>query len=200
MLSGPIHHLSIFMNKSFLSINVSESEKNVDYWAARPYVDQTLGEKLRRAEIFVLPWEDFRDGEPILFPNGTADVQRMLLDAFSGSVALLATPDNYKEIALHANVSRWPMLLVKQAALPILLGVMSNELDSAAFHHEQNVELRIVIATQGQQCVQIEYKGPANDAVKALAENAAKYCPQPIHSVGHGHQSKHEHKDGRDHG
>lgn len=175
------------MNKNLLSIDVSESQKNVDYWATRPYVDQALSDKVRRAEILVLPWEDFRDGEPILFPNGTADIYRTLLDALPGSVALLATPENYKEIALHANVSRWPMLLVKQAAIPILLGVLSSELDSMAFHHEQTVELRIVIATQGQQCVQIEYKGPANDAVKTLEENAAKYCPQTAHGATHGH-------------
>ena len=182
------------MNKSFLSINVSESEKNVDYWATRAYVDQALSEKVRSAEILVLPWEDFREGEPILFPNGTADVHKALLAAFSGDVALLATPENYKEIALHANVSRWPKILVRQAALPILLGVMSNELDSAVFHHDQNVELHILIATQGQQCVQIEYKGPANDAVKTLEENAAKYCPKPAHSTAH--HSGHQHKPG----
>lgn len=180
------------MNINYLTVNVSESEKNVDYWATRPYVQSSLSNEVRRADILVLPWEDFREGEPILFPNGTDDIRQALLGAFPGGVVLLATPANYKEISLHANVWRWPMLLVKHAAVPILLSVLANEIDSSVFRHEQNIELRVVIATQGQQCVLIEYKGPANDAVKTLEENAAKYCPQPIPNSAANHHSRHE--------
>jgi hypothetical protein len=179
------------VNNTFLSIKVSETEQDVGFWASRDYVPSELGDKLRQADVLVLPWEEFRQDEPILFPSGTGDVYRALVEAFGEQVVIAATKEAYKEIALHANVTRWPTLLVKAAVLPVLLGILANEIDTAAFHHDQNVEVKIVIATQGQACVQIEYKGPANDAVKTLSENAAKFCPQPATAPRHTHPKPH---------
>lgn len=167
------------MNNHFLSIDVAETEKDINFWAGRPYIPAELNGKLKGADLVVLPWEDFREGEAILFPSGTGDFYRALVEVFGEQVVLAATQENYKEVALHANVMRWPTLFVKQALLPVLLGVLANEVDTATFHHDQRVEMRIVIASHGQPCVQIEYKGPATDAVRTLSENAAKYCPAP---------------------
>ncbi|WP_147487896.1 hypothetical protein [Burkholderia pseudomallei] len=181
------------LEKNYLSLNVSDSDKNLQYWLAQPYVNEDLATQIKRADVLVLPWEDFRPDEPVLFPNGSTDFYRRLAIAVgSERVTLVATPDLYREIALHANVWRFPALFVTVVALPILVNVISSEIDSRLHHKDDKVELNLVVSAANHHCVQIDYKGPADGAVEKLADAAMRYCGVDV-SKGraHGH-AKHK--------
>lgn len=165
------------LEKNYLSLNVSDTDRNLQYWLAQPYVNEDLASKIQQADVLVLPWEDFRPDEPILFPNGSADFYRRIAKEVGPEyVTLVASADLYREIALHANVWRLPSLFVTVVALPIVLNVISSEIDSHLFHKDDRVELNLVVSAANHQCVQIAYKGPADGAVEKLAEAATRYC------------------------
>lgn len=181
------------LEKNYLSLNISDSNKSLQHWLAQPYVNEDLASKIKQADVLVLPWEEFRPDEPILFPNGSADFYRRIAKAVGPErVAIVASADLYREIALHANVWRLPALFVTVVAFPILLNVISSEIDSHLFHKDDRVELNLVVSASNHQCVQIAYKGPADGAVEKLAEAATRYCGVDISKgEAHGH-AKHK--------
>ena len=73
------------------SVQTTESEKNREYWATRPWISPDLASLVRSLDVFVLPWEDFREGQPILFPPGTGPLASDLRTKLSSSVLPLVT-------------------------------------------------------------------------------------------------------------
>lgn len=117
------------LSKTLLSLNVSESEKDRGYWASRPWVSAMTAEKIRSADVLVVPWEDFRPESPALFPQGTTDFVGALKAGDLGAVEVAVDQENYAEIALHADEWRLPTLVCSTVLLPILLNLLSNHLD-----------------------------------------------------------------------
>lgn len=184
-------------NTTLFRVDVSQTTKDRQYWATRPWASDETAHHIRTADLLLLPWEDFREKRPTLFPQGTTDFMRMLIKRLPESaVAVAVDKEWYQEIALHARKTRWPTIMVTAVMLPLLVDVLSDCTKKLIDEHasDQTIEFRVIVEGQHRQCIEVEYKGAANDLARTLAEQAdrclAELERKPSHSPEESRQKR----------
>ena len=166
---------------TLLRVDVSETEKDREYWATRPWVSDELVQRLRAADVLIIPWENFREGRPALFPQGTTDFLNTLVRHLPDKAfAVAVDKERFEEIALHARQTRWPTVMVTVVLLPLLVNVLTELTKKLIEEHpnEQKVQMRVLVEGKHGQCIEISYEGPANDLARTLTQQADKCLPQ----------------------
>lgn len=151
------------LSRTLFQVEVRESDKNRNYWANRPWASASSG-IIREADIVVVPWEDFRNGYPALFPHDTLSLFEEIQAGSKLSVAIAVPEEDYKELSLHGRELRWPTLLVSGLILPIIATVLGNRIDSFLTDgfDPDTVEIEIIVEGDFGKCISIKYKGPPN--------------------------------------
>lgn len=134
-----------------MSITKTESSDNFETWLNKPFVSQELRESLSSTSILILPTEGFRDHDLPLFPIKTGDLFAFLkAEAPEGySVEVCVNEEEYKEIALHSDYKRFGNFLVKEVALPVLIGLLILYVDRHYPKDEHPQEAPVVNTTTG---------------------------------------------------
>lgn len=166
------------LERTLYSVDVKESDRGREYWAARPWIGAAL-EGVRTAPILVVPWEDMRENLPVAFPQGTDAFVKRLRARGEFDFAIAATPEVYAEISLHSKVWRFPTLLVTHLLLPALAGALGDEIHDVIQKGSSNdtVELRVIVEGDHGKAISIEYKGPPSRAVDTLTTEAGRHLP-----------------------
>jgi hypothetical protein len=166
------------MDRTLFHVEVKESSQGRSYWLDRPWM-QTQRLAARDADILVVPWENFREGFPAVFPQGTSQFVVQLREATGSTVAIAIDKDQYVEITLHSNVKRYATLLVTLVALPTVASTIGNLLSHAieGAKPDDTVELKLLVEDHGDKCISIEYKGPPGRAVETVVKEAERCLP-----------------------
>jgi len=92
------------------SVQVTKSEKNREYWATRPWISSDLVNVVRSLDVFVLPWEEFREGHgPVVWCNLDLDLLNQTLTSLHGrgqsiySAAYIMPPPAFGKERKHSN-------------------------------------------------------------------------------------------------
>jgi len=167
------------LNRTLLSLVVSESDKGKEYWASRPWSDSDTATKIRSANVLVVPWENFRKESAALFPNGTTDFIAALKASDLELVEVAIDKANYLEISLHSDEWRLPTLFCKTIVLPLLLNMLANHIDEWLFSRPGTsiVEQELIVDGGDQKCISIHYKGPPTDLVSTFRNQVAACFP-----------------------
>lgn len=170
------------LEKSLLSIEVTETEKDREYWATRVWVNANTQQVIRSCDILIAPWEGFRD-IPAVFPQGSAEfIREISADLANFNVSLGVDAELYQEVALHADRMRWPTLLVTAIALPVLAQIIANRLDKIIPENrgadDKIVEVKIIAEGDRGKCIAIEYKGPPGQLVEELIKRTEQCLPR----------------------
>lgn len=167
------------LNRTFLTVEVAETDKDRAYWASRPWL--TNADDVRSADVIVVPWENFRENKPALFPEGSGDFYRELSKAVADKRLAVAIDRNkYEEIALHADAKRLATLFVTMLALPILTGLLSAKIDHWLSDPAppEAVEIEIIVEGNWGHCLSIKYKGPPSEMIDTISKQAEKCLPR----------------------
>lgn len=166
------------MDRTLFHVEVKESNEGRSYWLDRPWA-QAQRSAMRDADILVIPWEDFREGFPALFPQGTAEFATRLRETTGSSVAIAVDKDQYQEITLHSDVKRYATLLITLVTLPAIANAIGTMLADAIKGAKpgDSVELKLLIEDHGDKCISIEYKGPPDRAVDTVLREAERCLP-----------------------
>lgn len=166
------------LDRTLFEVSVRESDRGREYWLARPWLVDRRAE-VQRADVLVVPWEDFRDDEPALYPQGSADVVRQLAGYGALSLELAIDEDRYHEISMHSKMHRMPTMLVKIVLLPAVGGMLGNlmtELVKGGNHRDQ-VKLRVIVEGDHGRCASIDYEGPPGRLAHTLLAEADRCFP-----------------------
>ena len=167
------------MNRTFLSLEVAETDKDRAYWTSRPWL--TNADAVRAADVLLVPWENFRENKSALFPEGSGDLFRELSKALADKrVAVAIDQSKYEEAALHADASRLATLFVTLLALPFVVNLLSAKVDRWLSDPTppQTVEMEIIVEGDWGHCLSIKYKGPPSGMVEAISKQAEKCLPR----------------------
>lgn len=158
--------------QSEMTIEVSNSDLDRAYWVARPWVSAATAATLQNSDVLVVPWENFRPDRPALYPEGTSDVVKNLRRELKVDVAI--DRDQYAEIALYADAWRLPTLFCQYAAIPLLINLLSNEVDRRFLNSSEkpSVSIELIVEGPSGQCASIKYKGPAEKLPDELLNQA----------------------------
>ncbi|MDF2797387.1 MAG: hypothetical protein K0R85_131 [Devosia sp.] len=162
-------------------VEVQQSDFSRSYWVSRTWMSSASAAALQNADVIVVPWEDFRPNRPALFPEGTSDLVRHLRHGVSIGVAI--DQDKYEEIALYSNAWRLPTLICTYAVIPLLVNLLSNEVDRRFIFKQEETPVSIVsveLIVEGPlgQCVSIKYNGPANKLPDELLKQVDACFPK----------------------
>jgi hypothetical protein len=159
-------------DRTLFSIEIAETRRDRAYWTFKPWVADELRDAIGSADVLVLPWEDFRQDKPALFPEGAADfVRGVRADLTSVKLELAIDKDKYEEIALYANEWRLPTLLCTSIILPILTGVVANHVDRwVSGTPEAIIELEVIIQKENHKCFSVKYKGPSTRIAETITD------------------------------
>jgi hypothetical protein len=169
------------LNRTLFRIDVTETDQDRNFWAARPGLTPGTVAKIRAAEIVVVPWQNRGKESSETVPTGTIEFLKELKRELSSDTLAVATePDAYMELSLHADEMRWPTFLVSSIALPVLLNLLANQIDRAisATPPPATVEVKIVVENEHGKCISVDYKGPPGRLVESLVAETAHCLPK----------------------
>jgi len=181
------------MNNTLFSVDVSETDKDREYWATRSWISGEASRKVRAADLLVVPWEDFREGHAAQFPQGTTDFLRSLARLLPEQATTIAVnKELFEEIALHGRQTRWPTIMVTAVMLPLLVNALTELAKKLIDEHpnEQTVQINLIVEGKHGHCIEIDYKGPANDLTKTLTEQAGRCLSRLENKPRHATASK----------
>lgn len=161
-------------------LEVKKTNKNREYWTTREWLETHHRADIRAADIIILPWENFREGQSALFPQGTtAVVQHLKRHLPERKVAIAIERDQYKEIALHAREWRFPALLLSIVLLPALSDVIATQLNDwiSSPQEDDKVHMEVIVESENGRCISIKYEGPPDKLAQTLVEQASRCLP-----------------------
>jgi hypothetical protein len=167
------------LHRTLLAIDVTETDKGKDYWASRPWLSND--EDVRAADVLIVPWENFREEKPALFPQGTGDFYRELLAGLANHrIAVAVDQAKYEELALHADELRLPTLFITLVALPFVINLLSAKIDRLLSDPSpvSLVEMQVIVEGQQGPCLSIKYKGPPSGMIETISKQAANCLPK----------------------
>ena len=146
-------------------VTVGEVSEGRDFWLAQG-LGKGLEQKLRAADILIVPENNFRPGYPFLFHQDTGHLYQYMSSHLSGKldVEICATDEEYREIALHAAAFRLSTLVVQYGIAPLVVGLITNYLyDELKAKPTDTVEATIVVEDQHCKSFKFQYKGEAKE-------------------------------------
>jgi hypothetical protein len=169
------------LERILFRVEVAETRRNREYWATCSWVAPVRREEIRAADIIVVPWEDFRDGQKAVFPQGTTSLFRKFKEIFPDRrIAIAIEQGHYKEIALHAREWRLPALFISIALLPALSDVLATQANRWILSDpkEEKVLIEVIVEGSKGRCISISYEGPPDRLVQTLIELASRCFPE----------------------
>lgn len=164
---------------TLFKIEVKESSRTRSYWLTEGRFPE-LQADLRSADILILPWEDFRESEKFLYPQGTADFYKKLSSVVDHDVFLVALEGQYTEIALHSKSWRVPTIMMNKVLLPaagsLLAMAIYGALDNV--QEDDSVEINLLVEGDNGRCIEFSYKGPPSRSINSLLKEAENCFPE----------------------
>lgn len=141
--------------------NISRCQLQEKRW-----VDDALRESLGKANVVIMPWENFRELDVPVFPDGTADFFQAIRN--SSTLELLpevaVVDEQYSEVALHADQVITPTLFVTSFFAPVVTKFVADWLARRLLERAKHsdVKFKMYIEDVHGNTRLFSYEGPVN--------------------------------------
>lgn len=118
-------------------------------------------ENIKRANILLLPYDKFWDEEEGLFPEETYDFYEYIKNKAEKEnliVDVVVSDDDYKEIEMHSELIRLPMMLVQYIGVPMLVNFISNYVYDKVKKRKSDLQVNIFVEKDGHT-KKVTYEG-----------------------------------------
>lgn len=154
-------------------IKIEKSNENFDFWINKDYINEEIRQKLKECNVLVLPDEGFRDRNDIHFPVGTIQLFHFLEKKKSSDFMpeVCFGDDNYKELALHSDLTILGTFLATNIGLPLLVNHLY-DFYKTKYGKVTNKNVKIKLIEQEENKVRkLTYEGPAEDFNKYIIKS-----------------------------
>ena len=167
-------------NLFFDNVKISDTDISFEQIYNKEYIPEEYIDDIKKANLLIIPNESFRDEGDILFPETTREFYDYIRENANDDIVadIAISDDDFQRIELHSAVITVATIIVKNAVLPIVTGMISAFLyDLSKKHHRKSedttAKVKIITEeTKSKKCKTITYEGPVSGIKEALDEAA----------------------------
>ncbi|WP_303820915.1 hypothetical protein [Ruminococcus flavefaciens] len=167
-------------NLFFDNVKISDTDISFEQIYNKEYIPEEYIDDIKKANLLIIPNESFRDEGDILFPETTREFYDYIRENANDDIVadIAISDDDFQRIELHSAVITVATIIVKNAVLPIVTGMISAFLyDLLKKHHRKSedttAKVKIITEeTKSKKCKTITYEGPVSGIKEALDEAA----------------------------
>ncbi len=162
-------------------LNVSDTDITFETLYQKPYIPKEYLPDITKANLLIIPNENYRDEGDILFPETTREFLDFVIDATCNAIVadIAISDEDFRRIELHSASIEVATFIVQYVVLPIATGIVASFLyDLIKKYHrkpeETSTKVKIIAEeTDTKKCKMITYEGPVS-GVKGALDQAAK--------------------------
>lgn len=158
------------------TIKVSDTDITFEHIYEKNYVPSEYMDDIKKANLLIIPNEDFRNEGDVLFPETTRELFDYIRDTSGDQIIadIAISDEDFQRIELHSAVIEVATILVKWIVLPIATSMIASFLfDLVKKYHRKPEETstRVQIITEEtakKKSKKITYEGPVSGVKDAL--------------------------------
>lgn len=162
-------------------IEIEETDITFESIYDKPFIPQDYVEDIKKADILIIPEENFREEGDVLFPETTREFLEYLQEQIPKdmSVDIAISDENFRKIELHSDLVNVATIIVSSAAFSIACSLVASFLYDMAKKllkrpEDLNAKVKIIFEeTKTKKTKSITYEGPVSGIKEAL-EQASK--------------------------
>ena len=162
-------------------LNVTDSDVTFEKIYKKEYIPTDYLDDIKKANLLIIPNENFRDEGDVLFPETTREffdfIREFPNDEIIADIAI--SDEDFKRIELHSAVIEVAPIIVQTIVLPIALNIISSFLYDLVKKYRRKPEdtsAKVQIITEEtttKKSKKITYEGPVS-GIKEVLDQAAK--------------------------
>ena len=160
----------------FDKVKISDTEISFEQIYNKEYIPKEYIEDIKKANLLIIPDENFRDEGDILFPETTREFFDYIIDNANDNIVadIAISDDDFQRIELHSAVITVATIIVQYAVLPVATGMIATFLyDLIKKHHRkpEDTSAKVKIITEESKTKRskmITYEGPVSGIKDAL--------------------------------
>ena len=154
-------------------LNVTDSDVTFEKIYKKEYIPTEYLDDIKKANLLIIPNENFRDEGDVLFPETTREffdfIREFPNDEIIADIAI--SDEDFKRIELHSAVIEVAPIIVQTIVLPIVLNIISSFLYDLVKKYRRKPEDTEETATKKSK--KITYEGPVS-GIKEVLDQTAK--------------------------
>ena len=162
-------------------IEIEETDITFDSIYDKPFIPQDYIEDIKKADILIIPEENFREEGDVLFPETTREFLEYLQEQIPKdmSVDIAISDEDFRKIELHSDLVNVATIIVSSTAFSLACSLVASFLYDMAKKllkrpQDLNAKVKIISEeTKTKKTKSITYEGPVSGIKEAL-EQASK--------------------------
>lgn len=162
-------------------IEIEETDITFDSIYDKSFIPQDYIEDIKKADILIIPEENFREEGDVLFPETTREFLEYLQEQIHKdmSVDIAISDEDFRKIELHSDLVNVATIIVSSTAFSIACSMVASFLYDMAKKllkrpQDLNAKVKIISEeTKTKKTKSITYEGPVSGIKEAL-EQASK--------------------------
>ena len=155
------------------SLTITDGEYLFEDIYKKPYFPSDHQADIEKANMLILPYENFRGRSEPLFPEETFRLFKYITEKSNGTelhAEICISDDEYKELELHADIINIAQIVIEFVVFPILTGILASYFyDKIKSFNRKDIDARVKITvTKGKRSRQIQYEGNIENFEKAM--------------------------------
>lgn len=151
---------------------VTVINEDFDFWINKPYIGVELKDKLKKANVLLVPREGFRGDDTNTFPVGTEEFLRFINDNKGPGIDIdICIEDSeYKELALHDASLVIAGFFVTSIVAPIIADLIAEYIKKRWTSKKDTATIKVEMYVQEckNKSKKFLYKGSAKDFIETV--------------------------------
>lgn len=167
------------------SLQIEDTDISFDTIYEKKYIPQDYIQDIKKANFLIIPEENYRGEESLIFPETTREFLEYVKSAQHDTIIsdIAVSDEDFQRIELHSATITVATVIVQWVVLPIATGIVSAFLYDLIKKYrrkddETTAEVNMIVEDKKtKKSKKITYKGPVSgvrDALDSAAQNLFK--------------------------
>lgn len=129
-------------------MNTFTTNESFETWFNKDFISDSTKALISKSDILIVPIIDFRDGSGPTFERGTETIFNFFKENLPEGylIEICIDESNYSELSINSKVKRIGKIIIREAAVPVFVGLLTVALQNIIFEDEKPQSNNITIS------------------------------------------------------